>query len=295
MDKKQTFIIALTAVIAILIGTVIYFVNRSYKSEKEMEEIVEMMEFEKEQLEEEFENFSLEFGDYPTTVRNDSLVRLLDEEKMKVQQLLEELRITKATNARRIAELKKELTTVRNVMKSYVVQIDSLNRVNVRLERENKEVRQQYNVATQKVEILSKERETLTETVARASKLEVGGFVYTQLNAKGRPTRRYPQIATLQFDYTVSRNITAEPGLKTVYLRLTRPDGEVMTKDPANLFPFEDKEIAYSAKKEMEYEGEERADVIYWKVEEILQIGDYRADFFIDGNHVGSYNFKISK
>lgn len=295
MDKKQTFIIALTAVIAILIGTVIYFVNRSYKSEKEMEEIVEMMEFEKEQLEEEFENFSLEFGDYPTTVRNDSLVRLLDEEKMKVQQLLEELRITKATNARRIAELKKELTTVRNVMKSYVVQIDSLNRVNVRLERENKEVRQQYNVATQKVEILSKERETLTETVARASKLEVGGFVYTQLNAKGRPTRRYPQIATLQFDYTVSRNITAEPGLKTVYLRLTRPDGEVMTKDPANLFPFEDKEIAYSAKKEMEYEGEERADVIYWKVEEILQIGDYRADFFIDGNHVGSYPFEIKK
>lgn len=295
MDKKQTFIIALTAVIAILIGTVIYFVNRSYKSEKEMEEIVEMMEFEKEQLEEEFENFSLEFGDYPTTVRNDSLVRLLDEEKMKVQQLLEELRITKATNARRIAELKKELTTVRNVMKSYVVQIDSLNRVNVRLERENKEVRQQYNVATQKVEILSKERETLTETVARASKLEVGGFVYTQLNAKGRPTRRYPQIATLQFDYTVSRNITAEPGLKTVYLRLTRPDGEVMTKDPANLFPFEYKEIAYSAKKEMEYEGEERADVIYWKVEEILQIGDYRADFFIDGNHVGSYPFEIKK
>ena len=295
MDKKQTFIIALTAVITILIGTVIYFVNRSYKSEKEMEEIVEMMEFEKEQLEEEFENFSLEFGDYPTTVRNDSLVRLLDEEKMKVQQLLEELRITKATNARRIAELKKELTTVRNVMKSYVVQIDSLNRVNVRLERENKEVRQQYNVATQKVEILSKERETLTETVARASKLEVGGFVYTQLNAKGRPTRRYPQIATLQFDYTVSRNITAEPGLKTVYLRLTRPDGEVMTKDPANLFPFEDKEIAYSAKKEMEYEGEERADVIYWKVEEILQIGDYRADFFIDGNHVGSYPFEIKK
>ena len=295
MDKKQTFIIALTAVITILIGTVIYFVNRSYKSEKEMEEIVEMMEFEKEQLEEEFENFSLEFGDYPTTVRNDSLVRLLDEEKMKVQQLLEELRITKATNARRIAELKKELTTVRNVMKSYVVQIDSLNRVNVRLDRENKEVRQQYNVATQKVEILSKERETLTETVARASKLEVGGFVYTQLNAKGRPTRRYPQIATLQFDYTVSRNITAEPGLKTVYLRLTRPDGEVMTKDPANLFPFEDKEIAYSAKKEMEYEGEERADVIYWKVEEILQIGDYRADFFIDGNHVGSYPFEIKK
>lgn len=293
--NKKAFILALTVVILLLIGTVIFFVHRDSRSRKEMKEIVEMMEFEKEQLEEEFETFSLEFGDYPTTVRNDSLVKLLDEEKAKVQQLLEELRITKATNARRIAELKKELTTVRSVMKSYVVQIDSLNRVNVRLEKENKEVRRQYNVATRKVEILSKERETLSETVARASKLEVSGFAYTALNAKGRTTRRYSQIATLQFDYTVSKNITTEPGMKTVYLRLTRPDGEVLTKDPGNLFPFEDKEIAYSAKKEMEYEGEEVPDVIYWKVEEILQIGDYRADFFIDGNHVGSYAFDIKK
>ena len=95
--------------------------------------------------------------------------------------------------------------------------------------------------------------------------------------------------------YTVSKNITTTPGMKTLYLRLTRPDGEVMTKDPANLFPFEDKEIAFSAKKDFEYAGEELHDVIYWKVEEILQIGSYRADFFIDGNHVGRLEFEIRK
>ena len=295
MDKKQAFVIALTAATVLLIGLVIYFAHRTSKSEREVAEIVEMMEFEKEQLEEEYENFSLEFGDYPTTLQNDSLVKLLDEEKMRVQQLLEELRITKATNARRIAELRKELATVRSVMRSYVVQIDSLNRVNTQLTQENREVRQQYQVATQKVELLSKERETLTETVARASKLEVYDIAYSQLNAKGRPARRYAQIATLQFDYTVSKNITTTPGMKTLYLRLTRPDGEVMTKDPANLFHFEDKEIAFSARKDFEYAGEELHDVIYWKVEEILQIGPYRADFFIDGNHVGRLEFEIRK
>lgn len=293
--NRKAFIIALTAVIVLLIGAVIYLWQKDRRTSREMEEIVEMMEFEKEQLAEEFETFSLELGDYPTTVRNDSLVRLLDEEKVKVQQLLEELRITKATNARRIAELKKELTTVRTVMKSYVVQIDSLNRVNVRLEQENKQVRQQYDVATRKVEILSKERETLTETVARASRLEVTAITYTALNAKGRPTRRYAQIATLQFDFTVSRNITTEPGMKTVFLRITRPDGEVLVKDAAHLFPFEDKEIAYSARKDFEYAGEEVADVIYWQVEEILQTGTYWADFFVDGNHVGSHGFEIRK
>ena len=295
MDKKQAFIIALTVTLVLLIGLVIYFAHRTSKSERDVAEIVEMMEFEKEQLEEEYENFSLEFGNYPTTLQNDSLVKLLDEEKMRVQQLLEELRITKATNARRIAELRKELATVRSVMRSYVVQIDSLNRVNTQLTQENREVRQQYQVATQKVELLSKERETLTETVARASMLEVYDIAYSQLNAKGRPARRYAQIATLQFDYTVSKNITTTPGMKTLYLRLTRPDGEVMTKDPANLFPFEDKEIAFSARKDFEYAGEELRDVIYWKVEEILQIGPYRADFFIDGNHVGRLEFEIRK
>ena len=293
--NKKTFIIILTAVIAILIAVVIYYANQSSQSKKEMEEIVEMMNFEKEQLEQEFESFSIEFDNYPTNFKNDSLVKLLDEEKMKVQQLLEELRITKSTNARRITELKKELTTVRNVMKGYVVQIDSLNKVNTRLEKENKEVRQQYSVATKKVEILSKERETLTETVARASKLDVANFAFTTLNDKGRSTKRYAQIATLQFNYAVSKNITTQPGEKTIYLRITRPDGEVLTKSPDNVFPFEDKNIEYSSKKDFEYEGETIHDVIYWKVEEILQIGGYRADFFIDGNHVGSFDFEIKK
>ena len=83
MDKKQAFLIALTAATALLIALVIYFAHRTRKSEREVAEIVEMMEFEKEQLEEEYENFSLEFGDYPTTLQNDSLVKLLDEEKMR--------------------------------------------------------------------------------------------------------------------------------------------------------------------------------------------------------------------
>ncbi len=293
--NKKTFIIILTITITVLIGVVIFFVHQSRKSKKEMNEIVEMMMFEKEQLEQEFESFSIEFDNYPTTLKNDSLVKLLDEEKIKVQQLLDELRITKATNARRIAELKKELTTVREVMKNYVIQIDSLNRENIRLEKENKEVRQQYNVANRKVEILSKERETLNETVARASKLDVTNIEFTALNAKDRPTKRYSQITTLQFNYTVSKNITAIPGIKTIYLRITRPDDEVMVKSYDDVFKFDDKNIAYSAKKEFEYEGEAVDDVIYWKVEEILQVGDYRADFFIDGNHVGRLNFEIKK
>lgn len=285
----------MVSVIAVLIATVLFFVNKSRKTEKEMAEVIEMLNFDKEQLEQEFLDFSMEFEDFPTTIRNDSLVKLLDDEKIKVQQLLEELRITKATNRKRIAELEKELKTVRSVMVHYIEQIDSLSRLNTQLTKENKEVRQKYQVATQTVQQLSKEKETLSETVARASKLDILSFDMKTLNAKDRATRRFSQIATMQFNYTISKNITADPGIKTLYLRITRPDDEVLTKDPANVFRFEDKNIAYSAKKEFEYEGEAVNDVIYWKVEEILQAGNYRADFFVDGNHIGSFSFELTK
>lgn len=260
-----------------------------------MEEVVEMMNFEKQQLELEYSDLSVEFETYSTDIRNDSLVKLLENEKMKVQQLLEELKITKATNARRIAELRNELATVRKVMVHYVNQIDSLSKLNTQLKTENIEVRRRYQAATQTVEQLSKEKETLTEVVSRASMLEITHFEMSALNKRDRKTTRYNQIVTLQFDYTLSKNITAPPGDKTLYLRITRPDGEVLTKGPANVFTYENKNIAFSSRKDFEYGGEAISDVIYWKVEEILQTGSYRADFFVDGNRIGSYEFVIEK
>jgi hypothetical protein len=48
-------------------------------------------------------------------------------------------------------------------------------------------------------------------------------------------------------------------------------------------------------KKEFEYTGETHNDVLYWKVEEVLQAGTYRAEFFCDGNRVGSFSFILKK
>ncbi|MDD3079496.1 MAG: hypothetical protein PHH37_10395 [Paludibacter sp.] len=295
MKKNQITILSVFIVVIVaLIIAVIYFVNKANQKEKDLQAVAEMMTFEKEQVEHEYQDLATEFDGYTSgTIRNDSLFKLLEDQKVKVQQLLEELRITKATNARRIVELKKELATVRSVMIHYVNQIDSLNAENKVLRTENVEVKRKYREATQTVEQLSKEKENLNEVVTRAAKLEVTNFNMVKLNKHNRKTTWFSQVATLEFDYTVSKNITAEPGAKTVYLRLTRPDGEVLTKSDSNVFPFENKKIAYSAKKDIDYKGEELKDIIYWKVEEIIQKGDYRADFFIDGNLVGSFTFVV--
>lgn len=296
MKKNNVIILSvLSAVIIGLIVAVIYFINKANEKEKEVAEVAEMMVFEKEQVEREFQDLTTEFDGYTANIKNDSLFKLLDNQKTKVTQLLEELRVTKATNARRIAELRKELATVRSVMIRYVNQIDSLNAENKVLKTENTEVKRKYTEASQTAEQLAKDKESLNEVVTRASKLDMTGFSMLTLNSKNRKTTWFSQIANLQFNYTIAKNITAQAGQKTLYLRLTRPDDEVLSKSSGNVFQFENKKVVYSAKKDFEYTGDAVSDVIYWKVEEILQQGTYRAEFFVDGSMIGSYTFVIKK
>ena len=296
MDSKRAVTISLIVALVALLGVLAFLVWTNQQQKTEIQEIVEMMEFEKEQLADEYEEFAIQFDGYQTTeIRNDSLVALLTQEQQRVQDLLEELRITKATNARRIAELKKELATVREVMVSYVHQIDSLDRVNKQLVQENQEVRQKYQVVVREAKQLEKERTQLAAVVSRASMLEVSRFEMIPLNKRDRKTTIYNQILKLQFDYTIAKNTTSKPGMKTLYMRITRPDGEVMQKNINDVFKFENKMIGYSVEQEFEYAGEELSGSLYWLVEEILQTGIYNADFFVDGELIGSFPFEISK
>ena len=292
--KKNTTKVVLISLVAALAIVSLLLVWMNLQQKTEMKEMVEIMEFEKEQLEDEYEQLAIQFDGFQTQdIHNDSLVELLAKEQQRVQDLREELRITKVTNARRIAELKKELATVRQVMVSYVHQIDSLDRTNKRLVAENQQVKQQYQEVARQAQQLEEERTQLAEVVSRASMLEINHFQMTPLNKRDRKTTIYNQIQKLQFDYTVARNITNQPGMKTLYMRITRPDGEVMQKSVNDVFSFENSEISYSVSKDFEYAGEEISGSLYWIVEEILQIGWYNADFFVDGELIGSFPFQI--
>lgn len=296
--KNYIIVIAVSVVIVALILLVVYLLNKTKEKENEIAQVVEMMQFEKDQVEREFRDMATEFDGYTSNIKNDSLFKLLENQKVKMHQLLEELRVTKATNvtnARRIAELKRELASVRKLLRHYVIQIDSLNAENKVLRTENTEVKRRYTAASETVDKLSKEKDNLSEVVTRASKLEVTGFSFTQLNSRNKRTTRLSQTSNLQFNFTVAKNITAHPGNKTMYLRLTRPDDELMVKKTGQVFNFENKTIAYSLKKDFEYTGEAHSDVLYWQVEEVIQPGTYRADFFCDEHRVGSFTFEVKK
>lgn len=292
---KKPLIITLIILLLAAIGVLVYLF---LQQKQEMTEMVEQMEFEKSELEDEYEDLAMQFDGYRTPdIHNDSLAQLLNQEQQRVRDLLEELRITKATNARRIAELKKELATVRQVMVSYVHQIDSLNQTNQRLTAENKQVREQYAVVQQQAEELQQQNTHLTEKVTRASMLEITAFKVTPLNKNDRKTSNLNQMQKIQFDFTIGKNITSDRGMKQVYMRVVRPDGELITlPNPAQrMFAFENSEIEYSLTKEFEYGGEALDETLYWTVGEILYKGTYNADFFIDGALVASFPFELKK
>lgn len=291
MNKKYIYIFsAVIAVLVAILGAAFWYIT---KQKDDLAAIEEMMEFEKEEMMDEYEDLAMQYDGYQINISNDSLIQELAQEKQRVKDLLEELRITKVTDGRKIAELKKELSTVRAVMKQYVAQIDSLDRTNKQLVKENKQVREQYQAISQQNQSLHEEKTRLTEVVNRASMMEVTGFAVTPLNKRDRKTSIFNAIQKLQFDFMVAKNVTVAPGEKMLYAQLRRPDGELMLKSENNHFTFEGSSVPFSLKKSFVYEGEEVALTLYWPVEEILQKGLYTIDFFIDGNMVGSFPFTL--
>ena len=290
MNKK--LIIPIIVVLALALGALVYL----YLSQRsEMSELMEQMTIEKSALEEEYEDLAIQFDGYQSMdIRNDSLQDLLSREQQRVQDLLEELRHTKATNARRIAELKKELATVRTVMQDYVRQVDSLNATNQRLAVENRQVREENQLVRTRNEELTQANTVLTETVTRAAMLEMTSCTLTPLNKRDKKTRYAGQICKLQFDYTIAKNITCAPGIKNLYVRIIDPLGNLLGETPDHLFSFESGEIAYTLKQEIEYSGEAFDGTCYWPVEEVTD-GFYNIDFFCDGNLIGSFPFQIKK
>lgn len=264
-------------------------------SEKKVnKELTQEFELEKEDLENQYTTFARQYDELKLTVSNDSLSSLLEQEQLKTQRLLEELRTVKSSNAREIRRLRNELATLRKVMISYINQIDSLNRLTAQQKEIIADVTQKYNAASATINNLSQEKKALNQKVTLAAQLDATAIEVTPLNKRNKRTKRTKNIVQLKIDFVISKNITAQTGEKTLYVRITKPDNDVLTKNDADVFAYENRNLRYSIKKYIEYTGEEQPVTVYWDVEEFLYAGTYRIDIFTDGNLIGSKNFSLN-
>lgn len=286
--------IILGIILAILAGAVVYLFINTKSKDAAISEMAAQFELEKEELTDEYSQLSLQYEGYGLRIGNDSLATLLDTERYKVQRLLEELKTTKATNARRIGELRKELESLRGIIKHYVAQIDSLNTINSKLKAENIAVNQRYQEAKGNVETLSEEKKVLTEKVTLASILDAKNISVETLTSKGRKATKISKTEQLKFTFTIAKNISAPTGEKYIYIRIIKPDDTPLVKSNDNVFMFENKFINYSARRPIEYEGEDIPVTIFWDVEEYLNAGKYRIEIFADGYMIGQSNFSLN-
>ena len=289
MSKSKNLVIIIILLI-IIIGGVSFFAFRQVQENKEMSELFAI---EKEEMENEYTTFATQYDELQVQISNDSLREKLESEKLKTQRLLEELRQVKASNAAEITRLKKELKTVRAVLRSYVVQIDSLNRLNEALTTENKEVKKRYNEATRPINTLAPEKKNLIEKVALAAQLDVTNINVQPKNKRGKETNKVKNVKKLAVSFTIVKNITAKTGERTLYVRITQPGNEVLSKSASATFKYENRELQYSIKKYIEYTGEEQTVTVYWDVEEYLAAGTYNVYIFADGTMIGSSSFNL--
>jgi len=289
--NRKTWRIMGIILLVLMIGVASYYI---WFQRQQMQEMSELFELEKERLSDQFEEISLQYEGEIFRVSNDSLIAQLTTEKAKTQRLLEEVRTMKSTNTRRINELNREVETLRKVLRSYVVQINSLNAENENLKKENAQVTRRYQQASSQAARLTQEKNQLTERVQMASRLDAVNIQVTAINARGRAAK-IDKATQLKLTFIISKNITAPVGEHTIYVRLKKPDDDILTKPNSGNFRFENRDIAYSMKKVIEYDGEEQPVVMYWDIGEYLSPGTYRADIFVAENQIGQKSFVLEK
>ncbi len=291
MENKKKLITGIVAGIIglALVGTIAWLYVNLDNQKQENKAMQELADLDKKEMESEYQQFAQQYSEMKTQITNDSIVAQLTAEQEKTEKLLKELKETKSNDAREIARLKKELATVRAVLRSYVLEIDSLNRLNQNLTAENSRIKGQYNEATRQIEGLNTERASLSQKVAIAAQLDATGISMQLKNKKGKATDKTAKAKTVQVNFTVVKNVTAQNGQKTFYVRITTPSGTTLSGGGS--FNYQNRTLEASMKKTVEYDGEEKTISTYWNVSQSLLEGTYQVSIFADGNMIGSRSF----
>lgn len=293
MNKKLSIIFSVVG--ALLVGAIIWLSIALRNQSDTVDFLTEQYALEKEELADEYSQLAIQYEGYRLEVNNDSLEQKLEDQRIKIQRLVEELRQTKAEDARKIASLKKELSTVRGVLKYYVAQVDSLNQVNEALMAENKEVRQQMRKVSNANASLQQQNKELTQKVDIASHLTVVGLRAEAQNKRSKKTTSLKSTTNFVVSFTVGANVTAQTGEKDIYVRILKPSEDLLVNAKSGTFRYDGAMIQYSMKKAIEYGGDELPVTLYWNRNETLDPGRYQFEVYADEKLIGTTSLTMEK
>lgn len=298
--KSLKIVVIVLAVVLVAAIIAFFFSARSMKQEVEQAKLTnEQLQLTNEQLQlsQEYQVLNTEFAQYENQsqlLANDSLVVKYAAAKSKVEKLIQELNSEKKKSAQRIKQLQDEIGTLKNILRHYVAQIDSLGKENAGLRTENEQIRQQNRQLSSRVANATKRNEILEERMTLAEKLNVTGVNLTALKKNGKVEKNVTKAKQLAVSFTIPQNNSTPVGEKTIYLRIVNPEGMLLGN--GGNFSFEGGTLQCTARKSIEYAGEELSGItMYWDVNTTLTPGEYLVELFADNFRLTSRRFTLRK
>jgi hypothetical protein len=288
-ERKPNPPVKLIATSLILAALLLFLVLMYFIQKHHMAEMETVLTEEKDSLANELRRISYSFDTLKTN--NDTLKANVERDKEKIIKIL----AINESNVRLIRQYKKEIKTMREIMKSYIVQIDSLNTRNKLLVAENSEIRQEIKQVKNTNTELSKVKEELSSKVEIASVIQAKDIVAVSLNKKRKETTRINLLDKLRICFTLRENPLAKAGTKVVYMRVIRPDSLVIATSPDNLFDYKGNKIIYSASREVDYMNQDVDMCIFLDNTGDFIVGNYSVELYLEGNVIGHTSFMLSK
>jgi uncharacterized protein with PIN domain len=279
-------LIATSIILTLILG---FFVVMYFDKKSKMAEMEAVLTQEKDSLANELRLMIRGFDTLKTN--NDTLNAQIVREKNKIIKLL----AVNASNIQLIKKYKTEISTMREIMKSYIVQIDSLNTRNKLLVAENSEIRQQITRVRNTNTELEKVKEQLNAKVEIASVIQAKDIVAAPLNKKRKETARISLLENLRVCFTLRENPIAAAGQKEVFMRVLRPDSLVIATSPDNIFDYKDKKLIYSANRTADYMNQDIEMCIYLENTGDFVPGNYSVELYLEGNIIGRTTFLLAK
>ncbi len=277
------------AISIILAGALIFLIARYFDQKNKMQEMETALTQEKDSLAKELSRMIVGFDTLKTD--NDSLNAGLAREKNKIVKLLS----INASNIQLIKKYKGEISTMREIMKSYIVQIDSLNTRNKFLATENTSIKQQITQVQSTNTELTKVKEELSSKVEIASVIQAKDIVATSLNKRQKPTTKINLLDKLKICFTLRENPLAKAGPKNVYMRVLRPDSLVIATSPDNKFDYKGNKLVYSANRNADYMNQDIEMCIFLDNTGDFIVGNYSVDLYLEDNIIGRTTFMLTK
>ena len=97
---------------------------------------------------------------------------------------------------------------------------------------------------------------------------------------------RYTALKTTSLTEECYNSTRTTPGNKAVYVRITSPDGYVLTTEAMPTFDFEGERLSYSAMREVDYQNQDLEVGIYYNSTGFAA-GTYQIQLYCEGRLIG--------